>query len=218
MNTLAQIRKVADQYARQGYEVVLRPRRQNVPAFLGDFQPDLIARKAGESVIVQLTNRRELARNPQLPFVADAVTSNAGWRLDLVVDGEQSPWPDPVADANEPSPRDIAALVESSRRLSSLGELTGACLTAWSAIEASLRAIAATNSLPRDLKNPIAVLKTVYAHGLLARAEYSLLAETMRVRNAAAHGLRPSSLSPELVKSLLELAGRLAAAASRPAA
>src|SRR3954471_6624947 len=100
------IDKVAEQYRKTGYDVTVRPHGEAAPAFLGDFSPDLIARKGEEAVVVAVTSRHELAADPTLAFVADVVAKQRGWRLDVVFFGgdEEPQWPDRVdAAAAEPS-------------------------------------------------------------------------------------------------------------------
>jgi hypothetical protein len=48
------IAKVADEYRRRGYDVAVKPSGADLPDFLGDFKPDLIARNGTESVVVEV--------------------------------------------------------------------------------------------------------------------------------------------------------------------
>lgn len=46
--------KIAEQYRNQGYEVVFQPSPEDLPDFLKNFRPDLLARRENEAVIVEV--------------------------------------------------------------------------------------------------------------------------------------------------------------------
>jgi hypothetical protein len=214
-NTIA---KVADRYRHRGYDVTVSPTGTAVPQFLGDFEPDLIATKGDESVVVRVTTRRQLVSDPRVAFAAEELSAKSGWRLDVVVEGEDAPWADRVTESAEPTLIQIGAMIQSARRLIGLGETDAACLIGWAAIEAAMRAIAANNAVPLERKTPALILKQLYAVGLLSREEYDSLEEAMGVRNAVAHGLKPSELNSDAARMVINSADRLLASLSRTAA
>src|SRR4051794_40500240 len=78
--------KVAQRYRDEGYGVVVKPQTDLVPPFLAGFQPDLIATRGNESVVVEIkTNRIDLSNNPTITRLAEVVNGQPGWRLDVVV-------------------------------------------------------------------------------------------------------------------------------------
>jgi hypothetical protein len=78
------IAKVADDYRRRGYDVEIEPSDPRIPELLGSFQPDLIARSTGESVVmeVQVGTRTSVAE--RLRGIAERVNREPGWRFSLV--------------------------------------------------------------------------------------------------------------------------------------
>ena len=46
--------EVAREYRKQGYEVVIEPREEQLPSFLHSFQPDIIARNNEETVVIEI--------------------------------------------------------------------------------------------------------------------------------------------------------------------
>src|SRR5438552_2596315 len=52
---LALLNEVAQQYRDQGYRVIVGPRPPNLPPFLANFRPDLIAFGADENAVVDRT-------------------------------------------------------------------------------------------------------------------------------------------------------------------
>jgi len=215
------VEKVADEYRQSGYEVIPHPRGPDIPTFLNGFAPDLIARKGSEGVIFHVTSRAELAREPKLSLIADDVNRQPGWRLDLLMTGEDAVWPEPMTPSEEPRSGKIASMVDSSRRLIALGETKAACLVGWAAIEASMRAIAAMDGIVLEYKTPGFVLKTLYSQGVLSRHEFLGLERVMRFRNVLAHGLEPVEAhddASDISQLVLDYANRLLALASRTAA
>lgn len=47
------------EYRKLGYQVVLEPQREQLPAFLAPFQPDMLAWNDAESVVVEVNSLRD---------------------------------------------------------------------------------------------------------------------------------------------------------------
>src|SRR5438552_414598 len=95
------VARVADDYRRRGYEVQVQPDANALPEFLLDFQPDLIARKPGESVIVEVKVGTRTSVAEQLRGIAERVNQQPGWRFSLVFANPDQP--DQITEA-EPAP------------------------------------------------------------------------------------------------------------------
>lgn len=63
-------RAVAEDYRRRGYDVVEEPSLESLPDFLAGYQPDLIARRGKETVVVEVKSRKSLADEPQVRELA----------------------------------------------------------------------------------------------------------------------------------------------------
>src|SRR5689334_19704582 len=124
---------------------------------------------------------------------------------------------DSISESAEPTLNQIGAMIQSARRLTGMGEADAACLIAWAAVEAAARATAARNGVLLERNSPALVLRQLYAVELLSREEYDGLEHAMRVRNAVAHGLRPSEPSSDTASTLIKSADRLLASLSRSA-
>src|SRR6266508_4502079 len=102
------IREIAREYRRAGYEVLVEPAGPQVPAFLGDYRPDLIALGERESVVIRVKAIRGFDRSEVNREVAARVDKQPGWRFELVVTGprkdrqaeEEMPWELPVVDGH----------------------------------------------------------------------------------------------------------------------
>ena len=209
MNEETELEKVAAQYREGGYEVILHPGRADLPEFLRGFQPDLIARAGGESVVVEVKAKDDLSADHQLGYLSSLVNSQPGWRFDLVLIDPRV-WPDEVPRGSvERVSSEIESLVRSAERLITLGELESAVLTAWAAVEAAMREVARRQAIPLERKYPQLLLKALYSEGVLSRAEYEQLREAMKIRNAIAHGLKTAQLGPKTPKHLIDTVTRL---------
>jgi Holliday junction resolvase RusA-like endonuclease len=60
----SRLERIASDYLTQGYEVKVRPRPSDLPEFLAGFKPDLIVSGKGESIVVEVKTRGELASAP----------------------------------------------------------------------------------------------------------------------------------------------------------
>src|SRR2546426_11333471 len=78
------IAKVAEEYRRRGYDVDVVPRGPGLPEFLGDFQPDLIARSPSESVVVEVKVGTRTSVAERFREVAERVNRQPGGRFSLV--------------------------------------------------------------------------------------------------------------------------------------
>jgi uncharacterized protein YutE (UPF0331/DUF86 family) len=203
------LRRVAEQYEKDGYEVHLRPSGSSLPPFLRDFQPDLIAHRADEHVVIEIRAKTDLATDHELRYVVSQVNAQSGWRFDLVVGGSDE-WPDEVTtEATERDANGIRFLTASTRRLLDLGQVEAAYLIVWSATEAALRQLARAHGVRLERNYPQFVAKTLYAQGLLSHTEYKRIQEAMRVRNALAHGLSVQGVTTAGPLFLLDLTEKL---------
>src|SRR5437016_268858 len=131
------IAKVADDYRRRGYEVIIEPKGPDVPKFLEGFQPDLIARSAGESVVVEVKVGTRTSVAERLRDIAERVNRQSGWRFSLVFVNPDEP--DQISEGQAAS---FAVLQERAHNAESLlrtGQREAAFLLLWSALEGILR-------------------------------------------------------------------------------
>jgi hypothetical protein len=203
------LEQLADGYRREGYTVTLRPGGSAVPPFLASFAPDLIARKNGDNVVVQVKLKEEIGGNEELSHLAGVVNAEPGWRFDLVVLNPKT-WPDEVArDAAEPAVAGIEALITEAGQLAAIPMPKAALVAVWAAFEAAMREAARRNGILLERNYPRFVLTTLYSEGLLSHGEYDQLLESLRLRNAVVHGLQTSAIQPGHAQLLVDLAKRL---------
>jgi hypothetical protein len=77
-------RQIASDYRKQGYRVVVPSGSSALPEFLRDCQPDLIAEKDDDHVVIEVKASRALKGSNDLVELADRVAGQDGWRFELV--------------------------------------------------------------------------------------------------------------------------------------
>jgi uncharacterized protein YutE (UPF0331/DUF86 family) len=207
MSEEIELEKVAQQYRESGYEVFVHPKDAELPAFLSSLQPDMIVLNKSESVVVEVKSKLDLSTDHHLSYLAAVVNAQPGWRFDLVI---TNPWPDEVlSESTERNVPEIESLIQTTEKLVANGELEAASLIAWSALEAAMRKVARKLAIPLENKYPQFVVNTLYSEGILSRTEYEQIQESMRIRNAIAHGLKFDKLQSQVPAFTIEVAERL---------
>jgi hypothetical protein len=181
---------LAERYRAEGYQVTVRPRGPQVPEFAAAFQPDLLATKGAENVLVQVKENAEaLKKDADVSRMAETVNAQPGWRFDLVVlngtpDGEIV-----AEEAVEPPVENILRRLDAAERAARAGEEAGGFLLAWGALEAAMRRAARSAGIKGGKVSPLFYLGSLYSNGILEREEYDELNRHLRARNAMVHGL-----------------------------
>lgn len=211
------LNQIAREYEQMGYTVVLRPQPSDLPPFLSQFQPDLVAFSDSENVVIEVRSRESLGdRRENIKDLAEAIDRHGGWRFELVVMNPRSGARE-IDSELELSMQEIHMRIGIARELLSDGQPELAALAAWSATEAMLRKIASANQIIRPQQQPAALLKQVYVAGLLDTEDYDVLKRAMQERDLVAHGYRLRSPAEEWVSSLIDLTSHLAYARGRDA-
>lgn len=185
---------IAEEYRQKGYEILMNPRSDQLPKEIGSYVPDFIASKGGEHVVVEVKRRKELSSKPELRIVADRIREIRGWRLDLALLADDLPVPDfkPLA------PEEIKQRLSAAQRLANeTGDIEGAFLLIWTALESSLR-----TQLEEEGKrsfSPRQLVKFSYSIGLLSEEELKFLEEAADLRDEIVHGMKPSTHSTDAI-------------------
>ena len=142
------IRQYADWYSQQGYQVSVEPSPGELPEFLRTLAPDLIARRDGENIVVEIKTSSP-ASFEQVQRLARALEHRAGWKLQVV-------YAD-LADPEWAPPSQLPEIPELLARLASVGSVDEdgdqrrlEFLLLWSIIEAAGPAQALAAQDPAD--------------------------------------------------------------------
>ena len=204
------IRKTAEEYRSNGYEVQLAA----VLDFLPNFQADLLVRKGDEVKVIEVKSRPSLAADPRISELAKLIDSKPGWSFELVLVGEPEKVDSPVG-ARAFEGEGILQRIEQAERSLGAGMPEAAFLLAWSACEAAVRElIAAEGVSDTRITSPRFVLDQAVFRGVISREEYDNLVGMLKYRNAIVHGFDPDDFSVELVTGLIETVQRIITSAS----
>ncbi len=204
---------VARQYREEGYEVVVHPQGGDLPPFLAGFAPDLIATRGREGVVVEaLRDRGELARDPGVARLAEALEARPGWRLDLILLGAGDDLDRAARGGVEPSAEELSGLLARAGELAAAGEAGLGCVAALAGFEAALRRLPApAGSRGWAGAGPVERVRMLYSLGDLSREEFDRVREAGTVRARVVRGLMPGEVDPALAAGVVDLARRLVA-------
>lgn len=205
------IRQYADWYAQQGYQVTVEPPPRELPEFLRTLAPDLIARRDGENIVVEIKTSSPESFD-QVQRLARALEHRAGWKLRVVYADLADPEWDP--------PAQLPDISELSAHLASVGSADEAdrrrlqFLLLWSIIEAAARHRLSSLKIPPTRRiSSSALIKMLLTEGIIEDDDYALLRSGLAVRNAVAHGFLNQPVDATLFEGLHEAARGLLRAA-----
>lgn len=202
------IRQYADWYSHRGYQVSVEPAPRELPEFLRTLAPDLIARRGGENIVVEIKTSSP-ASFEQVQRLARALENRAGWKLQVV-------YAD-LADPEWAPPSELPDIPELANRLASVGKADAESdqsrlqfLLLWSIIEAAARhRLSALKIPPTRRISSSALLKMLVTEGLIEEDDYTVLRRGLAVRNAIAHGFLNQPVDAALFEELRNAAGLL---------
>jgi len=192
--------RVAEEYQRRGYDVIVEPGTRNVPAALRSLRPDLLAVHGDDhvAVIIKTGNGALGLRSVQ---DMDALRGE-GWRLELVVPDDPVPSAPPAA---------VAARLGEAEQLADSNHAVAALLLVWTAVDEVLRGLA-SRFAPSETGRKILSPDQAYSMGLLSEGQHRLLSALQRRRNQAAHSITPEQVPPDVIRDAVNLLIRM----SRP--
>lgn len=194
------IREVVKEYKSKGYSVIENPSKNDVPKFLNNFIPDLIAKKNEDNVIIEIKISSNTNRNQflELENIAKIIEKEKYWRFELIITN-----PKEYNDNNGEllSDNEIISRIDSSKRILE-DDINIAFLSLWTVFETIAR-----KNLPNELykNNTInGIIKDLYSKSLINHQEYKNLDDFLKNRNNIIHGFNSEITKPDF-ENLLEL-------------
>jgi hypothetical protein len=192
-------RRVALRYQQQGYQVVVHPSADQLPFDLDGYEPDLIATRGDEKLIIAVRPSVMRGSIDRLIEAADRVRTSPPWQLLLVteddVPGELLPGADLVLPDWDEIHRRLA-------ELDRVGEGSARLLLTWAVLEAALRRHAFDSALPIHRLPTSALIKQLYTQGELPADHFETLIRLLDQRNRVAHGFSFDATTGEVVQLL----------------
>ena len=200
-------RRVALRYQQQGYDVVVHPSADELPFDLDGYEPDLIATRGDEKLIIEVRPSVIRGSIDRLIEAADRVRTSPPWQLLLVTEDDVPGELLPGVDLTLPGWEEI------HRRLADVdgvGEGPARLLLAWAVLEAALRRHAFDSALPLQRLPTSALIKQLYTQGELPADHFEALIRLLDRRNRVAHGFSFDATTGEvgqllfIIRNLLE--------------
>jgi REase_AHJR-like len=204
-----QIERIAEEYRSKGYEVLVEPSDPDLPPFLQGRQPDLIARRGDEQLVIELRTSLSKSEPDRLTELAERVQREPGWKLVFIA-------PRPAEELLPGEQLQLLSLPEVEEQLGDARQLLGAgnqeaaILLAWAAVEGQLRELARQEEIPLPRPGTLTLLRQLVSLGLIDREQYRSLSDAYKARSAVAHGFRPPSELGPAVQALLGLSEAIA--------
>ena len=202
----SKVEQLAADFRKRGYSVHVRPSTRELPSFLKQFEPDMIATSDAENVVVEVKSVPEL-ESEHFVRLAEAVESQTGWRLQLAVVDLPAPQELPSR-AELAETEQVSRFSQQAHLLLKEQRHEAAAMLAWSAVEAILRRHARARGLDIERKGTLHILKNLYVSGSLDERQYATLDRMLQFRNAFTHGFA-AQIEPEAVRELIEEAENL---------
>lgn len=162
----------------KGYDVVLEPSPNLLPAALSKFRPDAIAFGREPKLIVEIATEGTVAA-AKVARLQEALAQNPEWKLHLVISRVKrtslSVMPNEL----------IAPTLDSAKKVAQI-DPRAALLLGWSAFEAVSRS--RRPSVFSRPQSPGRIIERLAAEGVLTPTDASFLREMAYARNAFIHG------------------------------
>jgi uncharacterized protein YutE (UPF0331/DUF86 family) len=201
--------KLAEEYCEKGYKVWFHPNLEDLPDFLKNYRPDMIARRGKEAVVIAVKSRAslDLYSTQYLRSLAQVVEKHPGWRFELVMTNPENDMYFPQAEGSLQK-HEIESGLQAARQLTAQHP-ESAFLYLWSLVEATLRLVAEKEQLNLPRFDPLYLVKRLATEGVIAKSEYQLLMNARSLRNATAHGFKTTQITQNYVYDLIETTDRL---------
>lgn len=178
----------------EGYDVIVQPDRLSLPPFLQHLQPDAIASRHDENLVVEVVSRNPAASR-KIERVKEALRSRPNWKLRTIwTSGRDSP-----ASLEKPSLEFVRSALTELDQLLAADFLRPALLVAWACLEGIGRVL-----LPDALQKPQTprrLVEQLAENGYVDRSEAAQLRQLVDFRNSYIHGVVQTQVGKtELIK------------------
>ena len=206
------LERIASEFRLQGYDVLVEPRGSELPAFLADATPDLIAHRENEHLVIEVTRSPKDADREQLGIIAERIARQAGWQFVLMAPRAQE-----ETDTSELTTADESAIRELLKEADAISQLdmpAAALMAAWAAAEGAARLVITRSGIRVSRSDTASLVRTLASEGLITDDDFRLLNDAHRLRSAIAHGRQPVrgdavSRAQKSTQDLIQFASRM---------
>jgi hypothetical protein len=197
------IESLAAEYRAKRYEVRVRPSVDDLPSFLKEFRPDIIATSPEGNVVIEVKPYPQFDAE-EARELAEVVERNPGWRFDVMLLNPPVA-PDIPAQEHLADDEQVTRMLNNAETLSKEGHVEAAGLMAYSALETILRRLAQSEAPQIERQASSRVLKELYSLGKIHPDAFEKLLPLMEFRNAVAHGFQPRNAAPSIPEMIDEI-------------
>ncbi|GAA6767783.1 hypothetical protein AAFH68_37330 [Flavobacterium sp. CGRL1] len=202
------IKEVFREYKALGYNVIINPSKNEVPDFLDNFIPDIIAHKQGDNVIIEVKISSSLNTDgfKKLENIANLIDSQKEWRFELIFTNPREY--DDTTNNNLLNNQEINNRISLSIDLINK-DLNIAFLSLWTVFESiSRKAIKPDVNLNKTVNS---LIKTLYSRSNINHSDYKKLEYYFKLRNNITHGFTEIislTFFNELLEIILKIEGK----------
>lgn len=208
-NERLEIERIAAKYRSDGYDVIVEPGGRKLPSFLRRYQPDLVAIRDGEKVVVEVQRLGSREAGNQTRAMASEIARHSDWRLDIVImdqPGEDQRLPATRVSSVDALARHLSVATNMYRE----GNDIAAFLLLWSALEGvAQRRLQLKGRDLEDAANQASMMKMLAFEGLISDAEFVFCRSAQLLRNQVAHGHLSRRIPVRLFERIRVIATRL---------
>ena len=202
--------KIAEKYRSQGFEVIAEPSKSLIPFDLGNYHPDLIARKTeDEGYIIELKNSISKVSVDRYREIAEIVAQHQGWRF-LLITGEDISLENAKGNEELLTWEQMLQRREQAQRFLAIGEIEVAFLYLWGILEAAMRQQAKQVEIPIERFPANSLINHLYSQGELSMEQFDQAREIQIVCDRLIHGYQIPNLD-EPTKQLQVIVNELIA-------
>jgi uncharacterized protein YutE (UPF0331/DUF86 family) len=193
--------KIAAEYSKKGYEVVIEPQQQDLPDFLQSYQPAIIARQGKHNIVIEIASRHSPKFQHYLPTLIKEIEQQDGWQLDLVMTKSEKPS-DSLSQAEPLSLTEVQSRLKIAKEMTTQ-PLESVIVYVWSLAEAALRLLSKQENLDLQGYSTNDLIKKLVVEGVISRAEYQCFIDSLTLRNHAIHSFQVNDLNWEMIDRLI---------------
>lgn len=206
-NIERRIREIVKDYENKGYIVHMNPNKSLLPNFLKNYEPDVIARKENDNVIIEVKTRNDRMNLQKFESLAKEIDKRKDWRFEMVFTNQKEKKLETTYQ-NTLSELEINNRIIEINRLIELNSFEASFLLSWSTIEAVLRNKLRNENFETDRKTTVSIMKTMFSMGLINQHDYKTLQKSNTFRNNLIHGFE-QNIDRISIQNILELINNL---------
>jgi hypothetical protein len=211
MNSEERLNYLGERYRSRGFNVVIHPKPEDLPAFAKDFKVEMVATKDDGSVLVAAKDSRsDFEADAEVARYAEIIDKHPGWQFDVYVLGPERQVKVDQGKAKEPPDEQIARDLNGVEQILQAGFVEQSLVAAWSALEAAMRKklLSGGESVGWGT-SPRTLLNELYSVGSLSTSLFRDLEKLYQSRSMIVHGFTAPSVEPRDVQLLVDTARRL---------